>query len=186
MKVLLLIILAPIFYYSVFTFNAYKKFPQNLISTSVKKDQEISQEQIKYLTCSMSDESGYTGNMSMSGTITRMIYFDSKSLGSIENDIFSKIKFFLLKKYVVEKRIVAHDRAVLFSTLIKIGSRYGKDISGLNMASRAYLSKSLKFLNPLEFFQLMAMMRSIDDYHIVKQADANLKMANKIKSSCLK
>ena len=179
MRIVLLIVLAPVFYYFVFTFNAYKRLPMKLNHMMFSQLKlELTTDQQNTILCAIGDES------KVSSFVTQYIYHTNETMEEIDSDLQKKLEFYLLERFVIKKGMSLTDQLKVFLHKKYMGRRYSQSVEGIYNASRTYLTKSFKFLNPTEFYQIFAMINSPNEFHIVDKPKENLKKANMIAKSC--
>ena len=116
-----------------------------------------------------------TGLTTISQGLVKIYYFDNFEPG------LQKIKQSLISRFAFDIMTPKDTILKLFINDVYLGHHNGKPISGFENAANAYLNKSFKNLTWDEYLGLVAMIRSPNTLHYIRNKAANEARVSKIK-----
>ncbi|GEO05224.1 hypothetical protein AAE02nite_28880 [Adhaeribacter aerolatus] len=116
-----------------------------------------------------------TGVTTISQGLVKFYYFDKFKPG------IGKIKQSLIARFAFDPMTPKDTILKLFINEVYLGQHNGKEVKGFENAANAYLSKSFKELTWNEYLGLVAMIRSPNNLHYLKDKEVNQERVARIK-----
>ena len=183
-------VIASLVYYTVIILNARAKTPsivQDALNSGRMKLElnDLTDEQLQAL-LKVQDQNFYhhngfdistpgTGVTTISQGLVKMYYFVNFKPG------LQKIKQTLIARFAFDVMTPKDTILKLFINDVYLGQHNGKEIKGFENASNVYLNKSFKDLTWDEYLGLVAMIRSPNSLHYIKDKEVNKERVVRIK-----
>jgi membrane carboxypeptidase/penicillin-binding protein len=116
-----------------------------------------------------------TGVTTISQGLVKFYYFDKFKPG------IQKIKQTLIARFAFDPMTPKDTILKLFINEVYLGQHNGREIKGFENAANAYLNKSFKELTWDEYLGLLAMIRSPNNLHYLKDKEVNQERVARIK-----
>ena len=116
-----------------------------------------------------------TGVTTISQGLVKMYYFDDFKPG------IQKIRQTLVARFAFDVMTPKDTILKLFVNDVYLGQHGGEEIKGFQNAANAYLNKSFKDLSWDEYLGLVAMIRSPNKLHYIRNKDTNQERVSRIK-----
>ncbi|MGV3589237.1 MAG: transglycosylase domain-containing protein [Adhaeribacter sp.] len=185
-----LLLAAIVIYYTVVVLNARAKTPaivQGVLNSGRMKLElhDLTNEQMQAL-LKVQDQNFYnhqgfdistpgTGITTISQGLVKFYYFDKFKPG------IQKIKQTLIARFAFDPMTPKDTILKLFINEVYLGQHNGKEVKGFENAANAYLNKSFKELTWDEYLGLVAMIRSPNNLHYIKDKEVNQERVARIK-----
>jgi len=185
-----LILIAVVIYYSISILNA-RANTSAIVNDALNSGRmrlelnDLTNEQIQAL-LKVQDQNFYnhkgfdistpgTGVTTISQGLVKMYYFDNFKPG------IQKVKQTLIARFAFDIMTPKDTILKLFINDVYLGQQNGKAINGFENAANAYLNKQFKELTWDEYLSLLAMIRSPNTLHCIKNQVANQDRVLRIK-----
>ncbi|KAA5549558.1 glycosyl transferase family 51 [Adhaeribacter rhizoryzae] len=185
-----LLLAAILIYYTAVVLNARAKTPaivQGVLNSGRMKLElhDLTNEQVQAL-LKVQDQNFYnhqgfdistpgTGITTISQGLVKFYYFDKFKPG------IQKIKQTLIARFAFDPMTPKDTILKLFINEVYLGQHNGKEVKGFENAANAYLNKSFKDLTWDEYLGLVAMIRSPNNLHYIKDKEVNQERVDRIK-----
>jgi len=185
-----LIIVVVLLYYTVVVFYARAKTP-GIVQAALKSGRmklelnDFTTDQLQAL-IKVQDQNFYnhngfdistpgTGVTTISQGLVKMYYFDDFRPG------IEKIRQTLIARFAFDVMTPKDTILKLFVNDVYLGQHNGKEIKGFENAANAYLNKSFRDLTWDEYLGLVAMIRSPNNLHYIRNKEVNQERVSRIK-----
>lgn len=116
-----------------------------------------------------------TGSTTISQAMVKHLYYDNFKPG------FHKIGQTLIARFAFDAMTPKDSILKIFINRVFLGNQNGKQVFGFASASENYFQKQFSQLNTDEFLSLLAMIRSPETYHILRNPKPNHDRVERIK-----